>query len=154
MLGRARAHGYGGPHPPIRGDTLTLARDQPIQLQEPLENYGHLGPHEAAVNRVKKTKKKVGSLESELNKAKLALATTDQLKADLVATENAQDVSYAAATQTQNEVFNKGISRAGDNYDRQEGGKEASADEASEPVREAAAKEVEEAATQDLPLES
>ena len=32
---------------------------------------------------LKKAKKKVGGLESELNKAKLVLPTTDQLKANL-----------------------------------------------------------------------
>ena len=36
---------------------------------------------------LKKTKKKVGSLESELNKAKLILAVTNHLKADLAAVE-------------------------------------------------------------------
>ena len=36
---------------------------------------------------LKKAKKKVGSLKSELNKRKLALAATDQLKVDLAATK-------------------------------------------------------------------
>ena len=37
--------------------------------------------------KLKRANKKVGSLESELNKAKLALAATDQLKEDLAALE-------------------------------------------------------------------
>ena len=49
-------------------------------------------------SELKKTKKMVGSLASELNKAKLALAVTNQLKADLVAVEQALVASYAAAT--------------------------------------------------------
>ncbi|GFY84010.1 hypothetical protein Acr_03g0007840 [Actinidia rufa] len=98
--------------------------------------------------KLKRANKKVGSLESELNKAKLALVATDQLKADLAALEQAQDTSYTAMTQAQNDdnddgvqrdkalqdlaelqavtcghvykrVFNRGISLAGDNYDRQ-----------------------------------
>ena len=39
----------------------------------------------------------MGSLESELNKAKLALAATNQLKANLVTVEKAKDAIYAAA---------------------------------------------------------
>ena len=46
---------------------------------------------------LKRAKKKVGNLESKLNKTKLALAATDQLKADLMA-EQAWDASYAAIT--------------------------------------------------------
>ncbi|GFY98933.1 hypothetical protein Acr_13g0003340 [Actinidia rufa] len=82
----------------------------------------------------------LGNLESELNKAKLALSVADKLKPDLVAAEQARDASYVATTQAQNErdkalkdlaelqavacgvyerVFNRGISRARDNYDRQ-----------------------------------
>ena len=38
-------------------------------------------------SELKKTKKKMGSLESKLNKAKLTLAATNQLKADLAAVE-------------------------------------------------------------------
>ncbi|GFZ21128.1 hypothetical protein Acr_29g0002900 [Actinidia rufa] len=45
-----------------------------------LESYGHLGPYEATVIRVENSKKKVGNLESELNKAKLALAAIDKLR--------------------------------------------------------------------------
>ena len=45
-----------------------------------------------------KAKKKVSNLESELNKAKLALAATNQLMEDLVAVEEARDASYAAVT--------------------------------------------------------
>ena len=40
----------------------------------------------------------VSSLESELKKAKLALASTDQLKANLVAADEAYDASYTDAT--------------------------------------------------------
>ena len=47
---------------------------------------------------LKNTKKKVGILESELNKAKLVLTATDQLKANLVVVEQARDASYAATT--------------------------------------------------------
>ena len=86
-------------------------------------------------------------MESELNKAKHTLAATDQLKANLVAAELARDASYAATAKAQSEfaatgaqrnkalqdltelqavacdlvyerVFNRGISRARDNYDR------------------------------------
>ena len=39
--------------------------------------------------KLKRVKKNVGSLESEKNKAKLALAVTNQLKADLVVAEQA-----------------------------------------------------------------
>ena len=46
----------------------------------------------------------MGSLESELNKAKLALAAIDQLKVDLATIKKARDASYAVATQAQNEV--------------------------------------------------
>ena len=53
---------------------------------------------------LKRAKKEVGSLESKLKKAKLALATTDQLKADLAAAEQAQDASYVAITQAQSEA--------------------------------------------------
>ena len=38
------------------------------------------------------------NLESELNKARLALVDNDQLKVDLAATEQARDSSYVAAT--------------------------------------------------------
>ena len=38
-------------------------------------------------NELKRTKRKVGSLESELNKAKATLAATDQLKVDLAIAE-------------------------------------------------------------------
>ena len=53
---------------------------------------------------LKKAKKKVGSLESELKKAKLELATIEQLKVDLAVAEQAWDASYMAATQAQNKV--------------------------------------------------
>ena len=53
---------------------------------------------------LKRAKKEVGSLESKLKKAKLALATTDQLKADLAVAEQAQDASYVAITQAQSEA--------------------------------------------------
>ena len=49
-------------------------------------------------SELKKTKKEVLGLESELKQAKLALSTVDQLKLDLDATTNAWDASYAAAT--------------------------------------------------------
>ncbi|GFZ08884.1 hypothetical protein Acr_20g0006920 [Actinidia rufa] len=49
-------------------------------------------------------KKRVGNLESKLNKAKLRLATIEQLKVDLVAIEQAWDASYATATQAENKV--------------------------------------------------
>ena len=58
---------------------------------------------------LKRAKKKVGSLEFELNKAKLALAATDQLKADLVVVEQARDAIYAAATQAQSEAAATGV---------------------------------------------
>ena len=46
----------------------------------------------------------MGSLESELNKAKLALAATNQLKEDLAAVEQAWDASYVVVTQAQVEA--------------------------------------------------
>ena len=39
--------------------------------------------------KLKRAKKKMGSLESELKKARLMLAEVDQLKANLVAVEQA-----------------------------------------------------------------
>ncbi|GFZ12790.1 hypothetical protein Acr_23g0011750 [Actinidia rufa] len=97
---------------------------------------------------LKRAKKRMNSLESKLNKVKLALSTTDQLKLNLVAVEHTWDANYLAATQAQNEVvaaraerdkalkdlaelevmaygpvyervFKRGINRAGDNYDSQ-----------------------------------
>ena len=53
---------------------------------------------------LKRSNKKVGNLESELNKAKLALSVADKLKTDLVAAEQARDASYVATTQAQNEA--------------------------------------------------
>ena len=53
---------------------------------------------------LKRAKKKMGNLESELNKARLMLAKVDKLKADLVAVEQAQDSSYAATTKAQDKV--------------------------------------------------
>ena len=53
---------------------------------------------------LKRAKKKMGNLESELNKARLAQANIDQLKADLAAAEQARDSSYAAATKAQDKV--------------------------------------------------
>ena len=50
-------------------------------------------------SELKRTKKKVRNLESKLNKAKLALATINQLKAYLAATEQAWDVIYEFVTQ-------------------------------------------------------
>ena len=41
----------------------------------------------------------MGILDSELNKANLALATTDQLKANLAAAKQAWDTSYGDTTQ-------------------------------------------------------
>ena len=58
--------------------------------------------------KLKKSKKKVGSLESELNKAKLALTATNLLKVDLATTEEARDACYAPTTQTQNEATTTG----------------------------------------------
>ena len=58
---------------------------------------------------LKRAKKKVDNLESELNKAKLALAVIDHLKADLAAPKQAQDASYKAATQAQSEVVTIGV---------------------------------------------
>ena len=53
----------------------------------------------------------MGSLGSELNKAKLALAATDQLKAYLVVAKKARDADYVAATQVQSEVVIVGAQR-------------------------------------------
>ncbi|GFY95433.1 hypothetical protein Acr_10g0008180 [Actinidia rufa] len=55
-------------------------------------------------NELKKSKKKVINLESEMKQANIGLATTEQLKLDLAAIEKARDASYAVATQAQNEV--------------------------------------------------
>ena len=48
---------------------------------------------------LQRAKKKVGNQESKLNKAKLALSATDQLKSDLAATKKAQATTYATAIQ-------------------------------------------------------
>ena len=62
---------------------------------------------------LKRAKKKMGNLESELNKARLALADIDLLKADLATKKQAWvavtkleswDSSYIAATQAQDKV--------------------------------------------------
>ncbi|GFS32701.1 hypothetical protein Acr_00g0024130 [Actinidia rufa] len=58
---------------------------------EPPESCDILGPHEVVVNRVEEDKEKVGNFEYELNKAKLALVATDQLKADLAALDMPDD---------------------------------------------------------------
>ena len=96
---------------------------------------------------LKKFKKKVSNLEFELKQAKLALATINQLKMNLVAAKEARDATYAAATQAHNkaavvgaqrdkalqnltelqaatcglvyeQIFNRGINRAEDNYNK------------------------------------
>ncbi|GFZ18420.1 hypothetical protein Acr_27g0001590 [Actinidia rufa] len=56
------------------------------------------------LGKLKKTKIKMGSLESELNKAKLTMAATDHLKADLAYAEQARDDSYVAANLDHNET--------------------------------------------------
>ena len=53
---------------------------------------------------LKRAKKKIGDLESELNKAKLSLTAIDQLKEDLAGVEQVRDASYASATQVQNKA--------------------------------------------------
>ena len=47
-------------------------------------------------NELKKAKRKIDGLESELNKAKIMLADVDQLKTDLAAVEEACDTNYVA----------------------------------------------------------
>ena len=49
--------------------------------------------------KLRRAKKKIGGLESKLNKAKLSLTAIDQLKEDLAAAEQTRDASYASATQ-------------------------------------------------------
>ena len=99
-------------------------------------------------SELKKTKKKVYGLGSKLKQTKLAVVNVDQLKLDLAATMEARDAGYVSATKAQNEdvsalaqrdkalqdffelpkvacgsvyerVFNRGISSAGNSYDRQ-----------------------------------
>ena len=53
---------------------------------------------------LKRAKKKVGILESKLNKAKLALAAIDQLKTNLAIAKQVRDVNYADATQAQSKA--------------------------------------------------
>ena len=53
---------------------------------------------------LKRAKKKIGSLESELNKAKLLLTAIDQLKEDLAAAKQGQDASYTSTTQNKADV--------------------------------------------------
>ena len=53
---------------------------------------------------LKRAKKKVGNLESKLNKAKLALAAIDQLKTNLAIAKQVRDVNYADATQAQSKA--------------------------------------------------
>ena len=53
---------------------------------------------------MKRAKKKMGNLEFELNKAKLALGEIDQLKADLATAKQSWDASFAAATQAQDKA--------------------------------------------------
>ncbi|GFY88907.1 hypothetical protein Acr_06g0008470 [Actinidia rufa] len=65
--------------------------------------------------KLKREKKKSSSLESDLKKAKLALANVDQLKADLVDAEQAWWWHVAQCT---NESLT-GANRVGDNYARQ-----------------------------------
>ena len=50
------------------------------------------------LTELKKTKKRMGSLETKLKKMKLARVEVDQLKANLAATEQAWDSSYTTAT--------------------------------------------------------
>ena len=78
---------------------------------EPLESHDHLELYERVVYRAEKSQEEGGQLESELNKAKLALTIADQLKEDLVVVEEAWDASYAAATQAQNEAAATGAQR-------------------------------------------
>ena len=54
---------------------------------------------------LKRAKKKIGGLELEFNKAKLSLTAIDHLKEDLTAAEQAQDASYASATQAKKELL-------------------------------------------------
>ena len=72
-------------------------------IESPKSN-GHLGLYVKQSAELKRAKKKVDNLESKRNKAKLTLAIVDQLKADLVAAEQAQDTSYVAAAQAQSDV--------------------------------------------------
>ncbi|GFY96449.1 hypothetical protein Acr_11g0007550 [Actinidia rufa] len=151
-----------------RSDFLVTQQVQRLQRATAISNC-----MKQQLTELKKTKKKVDSLESELNKAKLTLDSIDQLKAYLTATEKARDASYMTVTQTQNEaaivgaqrdkalqdlaklqvvacgpvyewVFNRGINRPAE-----EGGEEALADEGVEPVGEVVAEEVGEDAAQD-----
>ena len=55
-------------------------------------------------SKLKKTKKKVLGLESELKQAKLTITTVDQLKLDLAIAMDALDASYAVAIKAQNEA--------------------------------------------------
>ncbi|GFY89145.1 hypothetical protein Acr_06g0010850 [Actinidia rufa] len=55
-------------------------------------------------NELKKSKKKVSNFKSKVKKTKLELAASEQLKLDLVVVEEAQDSSYVAITQAQNEA--------------------------------------------------
>ncbi|GFZ14427.1 hypothetical protein Acr_24g0006170 [Actinidia rufa] len=90
--------------------------------KKPLESCAISNRMKQHLAKLKKTKKKVGSLEFELNKAKLELATTNQLKADLATTKQTQNASYAAAVAcgpVYEWVFDRGISRVRDNYDKQ-----------------------------------
>ncbi|GFS35098.1 hypothetical protein Acr_00g0037820 [Actinidia rufa] len=77
-----------------------------------LESYGHLGPYEATVIRVEELQEKGGQLGSQ-NEFTVVKAQRDKALQDLI---ELQVVAYGPVYER---VFNKGISRARDNYDKQ-----------------------------------
>ncbi|GFS30002.1 hypothetical protein Acr_00g0009640 [Actinidia rufa] len=100
---------------------------------------------------LKKTKKKVGSLEYELNKAKLSLASIDQLKLDILEdnpawAKAAPEVELPESPESYSPMILPGFNE--EEYMNQPA-EEAPADEATEHTGEAAAEEAREDAAQD-----